>query len=338
MTFKPAFALRQIRSLARVAVAALVGACVLGAPSAHAQTLTKIIVGGQITDDTTPILYALKAGLFKRAGLDVDLQKTTNGGTAIPAVLGGAFNIADANILNLAVANNKGIPLELVAPGIVYNGTTEFFAAVVKKGSALKSGRDLNGKIIGVSTIGDLNAIALSDWMDQNGGDSKSIKEVEIAWSDVAPALEAGRIDLGTLVQPILSQALASGKVQIFGKTGDAIATRFLITGWMAKRDWAAANADAVRRFARVVRDAQIYCNAHKAETAPLLSAYTGADEQLLLHSGRATYAANFADPRDMQPVVAAAYKYGAVPKIFAAENLVSPAVRGLTVSNVPGR
>jgi NitT/TauT family transport system substrate-binding protein len=324
----PTIDLRLVRVAAIAMVLALTG--LLPFSSAHAQTLTKIVVGGQITDDTTPILYALKAGLFTQAGLDVQLQKTTNGGTAIPALLGGSFDIADANLLNVAAAHLKGIPLEVIAPGIIYDGTTRFVATVVKKDSTLSTGADLNGRTVGVSTIGDLNAIAISDWMDTHGGNSKTIKQVELAWSDVAPALETGRIDIGTLVQPILSQAMATGTIRAFASASDAIGPRYLITGWIATSNWAQANADAARRFAQVVRDAQRYCNTHKAETVPLLAAYTGATPDTILHGGRATYAADYVNPKDIQPVVAAAFKYGAIAQSFNASAVISPSVARL--------
>ena len=324
-----------LRFTAMATLAAL--ACALPFSAARAQALTRIVVGGQITDDTTPILYALKAGLFKRAGLDVQLRKTTNGGTAVPALLGGTFDIADTNVLSVANAHIKDVPLEVVAPGIIYDGTTNFVATIVKTDSPLGSGADLkgtdlNGKVIGTSTIGDLNAIAISDWMDQHGGNSKTIKQVELAWSNIAPAIEAGRVDVGTLVQPFLSQALATGKVRTFVKASDAIGTRYLITGWIATAGWDKTHADAARSFARVVRDAQQYCNAHAAETAPLLAEYSGAELDQVEHGGRATYAAQFADPKDIQPVVNVAYKYGAISKAVNAKELISPAIAGLIV------
>jgi NitT/TauT family transport system substrate-binding protein len=313
----------------RTFVAALV-AVVLLPLSGAAQNLTNLTVGATATDDTTPLLYAQQAGLFRRAGLNVDVQKVVSGAAGMAALVGGSLSLTGTNSLSMLQAHLKGVPLQMIVPGGIYNGTTEFVAAVAKTSNPIRSGRDLNGKIVGVASVGDLNAVALMAWIDANGGDSKTVKQVEVPYSAIPAALDEGRIEVGTLLQPILSQAVDSGKVRIFAKTYDAIAPRFLITAWIATTTFAAANSDVVRRFARVVREAEIYCNAHKAETAPLLATLSGVDVAQVLKGGRDTYAATFLDPRDVQPIIDAAFKYGVIDRRFDAAEMFSPVVRGL--------
>jgi NitT/TauT family transport system substrate-binding protein len=298
---------------------------------AAAQTAVSLVVGATATDDTTPILYGQQAGLFRRGGLTIELQKVPSGAASLAAVLGGTLQIGGTNVLSIIQAHLKNVPLEILAPGGLYAGTTEFVAAVVKTAAAYQRGRDLNGKVIGVASIGDLNAIAFLSWMDQDGGDAKSVKQVEVPYTLVAAALDEGRIEAGTLIQPILSQAVASGKARIFANTYRAIAPRFVFTAWTTTTSWAAANADVCRRFARVMREAEIYCNAHRPETAPLLAAFSGVELQQVLRGGRDTYAATFPDPKDLQPLIDSAAKYGTIERRFDALELISPTVRGLT-------
>jgi ABC-type nitrate/sulfonate/bicarbonate transport system substrate-binding protein len=235
-------------------------------------------------------------------------------------------------MVSMAQAYLKGVPLVMVAPGGLYNGTSEFVAAVAKAANPIRTGRDLNNKIIGVASVGDLNAVAFLAWVDSNGGDSKTIKQVEIPYSAIAAALDENRIEVGTLLQPMLSQAVDSGKVRVFAKSYDAIAPRFLITAWVTTKAFSDTNPELVRRFARVMRESEIYCNSHRAETAPLLADLSGVALPQILKGGRDTFAANFLDPKDVQPLIDAAVKYGALERRFDAAEMFSPAVRSLTL------
>jgi NitT/TauT family transport system substrate-binding protein len=297
---------------------------------AVAQPLQTVVVGGVVAEDTVPVWYALSAGLFRRAGLNVEFQKLANGSAATLGVVSGAYNIANTNSLSVLLAHAKSVPVEIVVFSGMYNGTTEYIATVVRKESPLQTAADLAGRTLGTTGIKDLSSLALLSWMDQRGADSKTLKVIEVPFSVIAPALEDGRIDVGTLLQPFLNSALASGKVRIFANSYGAIAPRFAHSLWVTNPSWAVANADAVRRFARVVRDAQIWCNEHRPETASIMAQNTGADIEAITHGGRETFTPTFADPKDLQPLIDVAVKYGALERRFDAIDTLSPAVRGL--------
>jgi NitT/TauT family transport system substrate-binding protein len=312
-------------------VAVLVAVLLLPISGAGAQNLTTLTIGSTSTDDATPILYGIQSGLFRRAGINIDIQKVTSGASGMAAVAGGSLSISGTNSLSMIQAHLKGVPLVMTAPGGLYNATTEFVAAVAKTTNPIRTGRDLNNKVLGVASVGDLNAIALMAWIDTNGGDSKTVKQVEVPYSAIPAALEENRIEVGTLLQPILSAAVDSGRVRIFAKTYDAIAPRFLITAWVTTSAFANANADVIRRFARVMRESEIYCNSHRAETAPMLAAFSGIEPQQVLKGGRDTFAANFLDAKDVQPLIDSAFKYGVIERRFDAAEMFSPVVRGLS-------
>lgn len=297
-----------------------------------AQTLRSIIVGGVIAEDTVPLWYAINSGLFRRAGLSIDYQKVASGSGATLGIVGGAYNIANTNPLSAILAHVRSVPVTIISFSGIYNGTTEYVGAVVRKDSPLQNPTDLNGRVFGTTGIKDLSSLALLSWMDQRGADSKSLKVVEVPFSVVPAALEEGRIDIGTLLQPFLSNALAQGRVRVFANSYQAIAPRFVHSVWIANPNWAEANADTVRRFSRVIREAQAYCNEHRTETASILSHNSGADLDAILRGGRETFTQAFADAKDLQPLIDVAAKYGAIDRRFEAIDLISPAVRGLRV------
>jgi NitT/TauT family transport system substrate-binding protein len=321
----------RLRLMLRFASAAIGLALILLPLGGGSQELVTLAVGGTPADDTAALWYGIDSGMFRRAGLNVTYTKTATGSAATLGVVAGTFQVGVTNALSVIQAHTKGIPIEVVAPSGIYNGTTEFIATVVKKDSALRTGRDLNGRVFGTGGVKDLNSLAMFSWMDKNGGDSKQLRILELPPAATLVALDEGRIDIATLYQPFLAQALASGKVRIFAKTDDAIAPLFLQAVWISTSSWANANPDTVRRFARVIREAGIYCNTHHAESAVLVAKYSNIELQDILKSGRDTFATTFAEPQLLQPVIAAAARYGAIDQAFNAADVISPTVRNMT-------
>ena len=309
-------------------VAVLAGASGSQASAQSTAPLTKLVVGMTPTDDAAAVLYAVQSGMFRKVGLDVDVQKISSGSATAAALVGGTFQFGSVSAISAVTAVAKGLPLQFVAPGGLYNSTTDFVATVVRKDSTLQPGKDFNGRTIGSVSLQDLNSIAMLNWIEQHGGDPKTVKVLELPYSALLAALDDGKIDMVTLIQPGLSLGLASGKVRIIGKAYDALAPRFYITSWMARTDWAAANPDIVKKFATVMRDAEVYANAHKNETAPLVAPFAGIELEQMLKGGRDTYAATYMDPKGVQPIIDALVKYNVIDKRLDAADSIAPAAR----------
>jgi NitT/TauT family transport system substrate-binding protein len=302
---------------------------VLTSAAVRAQALTPLTIGITTTDDSAALLIGVQNGTFRRAGLDVTIAKAPSGSATAEALVGGTYHFGSVSAITMVTAFGHGVPLLSVAPGGLYNSTTEFVSAVVKKDSPIQTGRDLNGSTIGSAALQDLNTVSMMAWIDQHGGDSKTVRVIEVPYPALIAAVDEGRIALATMIQPILSAALASGKVRMFAKTYDAISTRFYITTWMTRAGYAKDNPDVCRRFAAAVRETNGYANAHKAETAALVAPFSGMQLDTILHGGRDTFATAPIDAAEIQPVVDAAVKYKILTARFDAKDMIAAAVRG---------
>ena len=290
--------------------------------------MTKLTVGMTPSDDAAAVLYAQTSGMFRRAGLDVDVQSISSGAATAAALAGGTFQFGSVSAVSAVTALAKGLPLQFVAPSGLYNSSTEFVATLVRANSDFKTGKDFNGHVIGSVSLQDLNSIAMLSWIDKHGGDSKTVKVIEIPYSALITALETGKVDMATFIQPGLSAGLANGKLRVFGKTYDALAPHFYITSWMARTDWAAANPDIVKKFATVMRDASIYVNAHHSETAPLVAPFAGIPLDQMLRGGRDTFATTFMETSGVQPIIDVLYKNNVIDKQLDAANFIAPSAR----------
>lgn len=275
-------------------------------------------------DDVTPILYGLQSGIFKKAGLDVSLGALGSGSATAAAVAGGSVDIGKSSLVGLCAAHARGIGFQIIAPASIYLDSYPIAGFVVAKDANVNGARDLNGKTVSASSLKDLIAVATQAWVDANGGDSKTVKFIEVPTSAVPAALEQGRVVGATLVTPALAEALENPKVKLLGRSFSAIAKRFMVAGWFTTKDWLAKNNDSAKRFIEAFMQAAEYTDSHRAETVELLANYSKLKPSTIRGMVRSTVG-KVADPKEIEPVIAAAVKYGVFDKPFPPQDLISP-------------
>ena len=299
-------------------------AAMLAAPAlVRAQTLTAITIGGVPEESATPALWAAQSGIFKKNGLDVSVQAQSSGSAIAAAVAGGSYAIGKSSLVSLIIAHAKGIPFVLVAGGGLYDSKSPNFGLVVKADSPIKTAAELNGKSVAVSALNDLYAIGTKVWADKNGGDSTTLKFLELPISAVADSIAAGRVDAGGLIDPELQSGIETGKVKWLARDFDAIAPRFMYTGWFTTTDYIAKNKATVSSFVKAMRTANAYVSDHAAETVSVMAAYTKLDPARIAKMNRITYAATL-DPKLIQPMIDACAKYNVIPAAFDAKDMIA--------------
>lgn len=300
-----------------------VAAAAAGLP-ARAQA-APITIAASTFDSSTSGVYAAKAGLFKNAGLNV-VFTPMNVSAILPALAGGSIQFANSNLLNVIEGHARKAPFTVVAPSAYFNESDipGYIGMVAKKEAAIASGRDLNGKIVAVPSIGDLNTLASRSYIDKNGGDSTTVKFIEMPAPSALTAVIDGRVDATILNTPFLMTALEGGKVKLVTDAYNWIAPRFLGLGWLTTEDYAAKDRDAVEKFVRVMHDANIYCNAHQAETADMMAELAKADPLLERRMKRIQFA-EYLVPAEIQPLIDVSAKYKVIEAAFPAQDLISP-------------
>jgi NitT/TauT family transport system substrate-binding protein len=291
---------------------------------ARAQGLVKIRVGATVQDDIVGVLWASQSGIYQKYGLDVDVIRSNNGVAISAAVLSGSLEIGKGGALSTYIAHAKGVPILVEAPSAIYVSTAANVALVVAKTSRLQRGRDFNGKTVAVPALGDLFTLGISAWIDKNGGDAKSVKFLELPGAAQADAIAAGRVDAAALAEPLVTDAIRSGKCRFVAHPYDAIAPRFAATLMFASSDYAAKNVDVLARFRKGTAEGLTYALAHRSEMIPLLAKFTGIDPSVLASTSQTTIGTTL-DPRLIQPVIDVAVKYGVLAKSFPAKDVIDP-------------
>jgi ABC-type nitrate/sulfonate/bicarbonate transport system substrate-binding protein len=213
------------------------------------------------------------------------------------------------------------VPFTIVASAGVYDSRSIFSGSITLKDSPLHFGADANGATFGVPSLSDIGHDAFCAWVDQHGGSSSTLRFVEIPFTLSAAAVEQQRVVAAELAAPGLTAALDTGKFRLL-PIYNAIAPTFLLSACFTTTEFAAKNTDALRRFARVVTAAGAYANGHHAETVPMMAKLSGIPADQLLHMPRALQGVKVT-PELIQPVIAAAAKYGSLKNSFPAQELI---------------
>lgn len=324
MLIQPSGRARFLRRLSSgaLATAAFGGPTFFVPRPARAQAANVIRLGATMADDDTAIYFALKTGMYKKAGLDVEFSVMPSGGATTVAIVGGALDIGKSSLLPLFAAHTKGIPIVIVAPGGIYTDKAPFAVLVQSADTTYKNGKDLEGKTIGVAGLGDTTQLVISMWVDQTGGDSKTLRYIEVHNSAQTAALEQHRIDAALLLNPQLQEALMSGKAKRLGLPMDTIAPQYMLGAWFAMSDWASKHAEAVKTFAAVTSQSATYTNGHHEATAALMSDATKIPLEVFSKMDRVDNYTTI-DPSTIQSSIDFAAKYKMITRGFPARELI---------------
>ena len=310
---------RMSRALVAGCAALLCIAPVASLPVA-AQNAVAIHITTIPTDTGMEAYYARELGFFTANGVDATVDALPGGSAITAGVVSGSIDIGFANLLPVAQANARGIPLVIVFPGGIHLAARPDGALMVPKDSSIRTARDLNGKTIGIPSLQNMTQLAPMAWIDQNGGDSKSVHWVEIGLPLLGQALDAHRVDAIIATEPYLTADLTTDR--ILADPFNAIASRFVTNCWFASKAWADAHPDAIARFVRSIHAAAVWANTHPRQTDPIIAKYTKTPEDVVARTPPLPYSESVVS-KDLQPLLDSAAKYGMLARPIAAEDIL---------------
>jgi ABC-type nitrate/sulfonate/bicarbonate transport system substrate-binding protein len=304
-----------------------------GSPPAGAQTppaLTTVRVGVLGNDDMISVLYAQKTGMYAKAGLDVQIDKSSPNGSAIAAaVVAGSYDIGKASAPALIDAHLKGLPFVIIGTAAVYERKNPYVALIVPKDSPIKSIADITSGIYAVSFIHDGAQLSMSKAIGRDNPALKNVQFVELPMSASAAAVDQGRVAGGEASYPPLQAAMDTGKFRLL-PIYDALGDGYSFSVWFTTQDYIKKHADAVKTFQRVTAQSARYTNAHHAATAQMLSDFTGVPLATIQRMPRSHNGTGIT-PADLAPWINAEAQFGYIKNYFPPSELIDP-----TLANNP--
>src|SRR5437588_6470198 len=156
-----------------------------------------------------PYEVARSAGHFRNHGLDVELVYTRGGNAAMQALVGGAVDYA-ATALDVAIQAYANVGADIRRFAVT--GRLPLFAVVTapRTASQFQSIKDLEGRTIGVSALGNADHALTLYLLKQAGADAQKVQFATMG-VNLLEALRQGQMDAGVVQEPALTLLQRSG-------------------------------------------------------------------------------------------------------------------------------
>ena len=156
-----------------------------------------------------PYEVARSGGQFKAHGLDVQLVYTRGGNAAMQALVGGAVDYA-ATAPDVAVQAYANVGADIRRFAVT--GRLPLFAVVTapKTASQIQSIKDLEGRTVGISALGNADHALTLYLLKQADADAQKVKFATIG-VNLLEALRQGQIDVGVVQEPALTLLRRAG-------------------------------------------------------------------------------------------------------------------------------
>lgn len=196
----------------------------LGWSAAHAADKVRVGVFQSISD--AGIYIANEKGYFAEQNIEVELQQVPSASILTTALASGDIDVSggssSASIYN---AIRQGIPIEIVAD----KGSTPpghgYLAFMVRKELAdqIKTAEDLRGRTIAATGYGagSTNEVVVNKLLASGGVKPSDVKIVAMSFPDVMTSLGTGSVDVGILIEPLITLAVEKGVAVVWKRTDE---------------------------------------------------------------------------------------------------------------------
>ncbi|AMB42170.1 nitrate ABC transporter substrate-binding protein [Paenarthrobacter ureafaciens] len=299
------------RFLALAALSALLLSACGGPEEPSANAPTKVTAGVIPIVDSAPIWLGKSKGFFEEEGLDLDIKTGSGGGAILPAVVSGSYDFGMGNTVSVLLARDKGIDVKFVSNEATTAGAPKSQAVIVPNDSPIKKPADLAGKTVAVLGISGSVDTTIRALVDADGGDSSTMKFVEIAPSEVQAAVEKKQVDAGWILAPFLQKAVAEGS-RVVSYNFSEFSPNFTLAGYFATNDTVKNRPKVVESFNKALAKSVAYAQEHPDEVRQIVTTYTKNTVEQLESMDLPTFTVDF-DMEAEGKLADVVHKYGMV-------------------------
>lgn len=197
---------------------------------------------------TTPMQYALEAGLFEKHGLDVELLYVEGGSVLTQALVGRSVDIAQNGYAPAVGAAVAGADL------VIFGGIANILPMLLVVDSSVQSADDLRGKAVAISRYGSATDVAVRMAVESIGLTAEDINILQLGNEGTrAAAFLSGQVQ-GTMSQYPGAQNLIDQGAHVLVDVAE-VATDYPNTSYVTTRSYLDDNHEAIRRFYMVMAE-----------------------------------------------------------------------------------
>ncbi len=268
----------KARGVTGVLLIAGIAALGLLVPLGAGAQMTKVRVSTIPIVDTAPLQVGIAKGFFAEQGLEVDTTPTAGGAAGLPALAAGQVQITFSNIVSIVLGAKQGLGFEIISGASATGSAAPDAAGIVtKKGSTIKTGKDLEGKRIAVNTRNNIIWMYAREWVQATGGNPDSVTYLEVPFPQMVDAVRGDRVDAAFVVDPFMAAGVKSGAVEIIGWPYNTVQKRVPVAQYAATKSFIEANPAVIERWVRGYNKAVDWVSQNKGseEWFKIISGYT---------------------------------------------------------------
>lgn len=214
-----------------------------------------------------PYEVALRRGYFAQEGLNVELVYARGGSQALQFLVGGAVEYAATSLDAALQAYARGARILRFAS----TGRLPLFALAAgpKAAERIRGLRDLEGRTVAVSALGNADHVLLVYLLKKAGVDPKRVQYATLG-PNLYEALKAGHVEAGMVQEPALSLLLEAGGREIVNlmdlrQAQAALGGPYEFMGVALRREERGARLEEMRALARALERALRFIQAAEA-------------------------------------------------------------------------
>jgi len=187
----------------------------------------KVRVGAYASISDAGLYIAKDKGFFAEQGIDAEIVQINTGSEMTSQLANGDLDASGGSPgAGLYNAVRQGIDLKIVADKGSSLPGHGYFAFVVRKDLAdkIKTVADMRGHLLAVTGYGAgaSSEVTIARLLESGGVKDSEINQVNMQFADIAAALGTGKVDIGVLIEPLVTQVVNKG-IAVLWKRVDTI-------------------------------------------------------------------------------------------------------------------
>ena len=174
-------------------------------------------IGYLPTDHDTALFVANATGMYKDAGMNVELYEYNNGGDLMSAMVSGDLDVGYVGITPVINSMSKGVPIKIVA-GVQNEGS-----GLLSHSSSIKSITDLKGKTVATPGEASIQNVLLKYELKKNGLSTSDIESPSMKVPSMNDALRTKSIDAMLTYEPYVTISKEVNNETLVKSSGDIL-------------------------------------------------------------------------------------------------------------------
>jgi NitT/TauT family transport system substrate-binding protein len=186
----------------------------------------KVRVGAFQSVSDAALYIALEKGYFAEQRIEVEMTKINSGATMVTELASESLDVSGgspgAGVYN---AVRQGVPMKIVADKGSTHPGRGYFAIVVRKDLAgeIRTPADFKGRVLAVTGYqrGASSEVTIGKVLEEAGLKESDVKLMNMAFGDIVAALGTKRVEIGVLIEPLVTLAVQKDVATIWKRTDE---------------------------------------------------------------------------------------------------------------------